>query len=139
LKILLGEIVKAGEKILATTVEIENQKQASINNLHTTFENLHNILEKREKELVKDATSIAEEKLKNLSQQKKMLTLANAELQSVVDYNERCVSLSTDNELVSMDTEHVLRLSRSSVRHKLTSLQLQIQPNVQSVWHILQR
>ena len=105
LKDLKCTIFKAGEKIHATTLEIEAQKQASISNLHTSFKELHNILERREQELVEDATTIAQQKLQKLSQQEKTLSLASAELQSVVDYTERCVSLSTDNELVSMDTE----------------------------------
>ena len=54
---------------------------------------------------MEDATTIAQQKLQKLSQQEKALSLASAELQTVVDYTERCVSLSTDNELVSMDTE----------------------------------
>ena len=105
LKDLKYAIVKAGEKIRATTLEIEAQKQDSIDNLHTTFKELHNILEQRKQELVEDATTIAQQKLQKLSQQEKTLSLASAELQSVVDYTERCVSLSTDNELVSMNTE----------------------------------
>ena len=105
LKDLKYAIVKAGEKIHATTLEIEAQKQASINNLHTSFKELHDILEQRKQELVEDATTIAQQKLQKLSQQEKTLSLASAELQCVVDYTERCASLSTDNELVSMDTE----------------------------------
>ena len=105
MKDLKCTIFKAGEKIHATTLEIEAQKQASLNNLHTSFKELHNILEQREQELVEDATTIAQQKLQKLSQQEKTLSLASAELQSVVDYTERCASLSTDNELVSMDTE----------------------------------
>ena len=97
--------VRAGEKICAAKLKIEAQKQASISNLHTSCKELHNILERREQELVEEATTIAQEKLQKLSQQEKMLSLASAELQSVADYTERCVSLSTDNELVSMDTE----------------------------------
>ena len=104
-KDLQNEIVKSGEKIHVTIAAIEAQKQASINYLHTSFKELHNILEQREQELVEDATTIAQQRLQNLSQQEKTLSLASAELQSVVDYTERCVSLSTDNELVSMDTE----------------------------------
>ena len=105
LKDIKDELEKAGEKISLTTVTIEAQKQASINNLHTSFKELHNILEQREQELVEDAKTIAQHKLQMLSQQEKTLSLASAELQSVVDYTVRCVSLSTDNELVSMDTE----------------------------------
>ena len=105
LQVLQDELVKAKDNFHATTLEIEAQKQASINNLHAFFKDLHNILEQREQELVEDATTIAQKKLQKLSQQENILSLASAELQSVVDYTERCVSLSTDNELVSMDTE----------------------------------
>ena len=105
LRVQKNELVKAGENIGAIKLEIEAQKQASINNLHTSFKELQDILERRELELVEDATTIAQEKLQKLSQQEKTLSLASAELQSVVEYTERCVSLSTDNELVSMDTE----------------------------------
>ena len=98
----LGDTVR---KIQNTALEVEMQKESAINNIHTSFKELHNILEQREQELVEDATTIAQQKLQNLTQQEKILSLASAELQSVVDYTERCVSLSTDNELVSMDTE----------------------------------
>ena len=99
------ELTDAIEKVHATAVEVETQKESAINNLHTSFKELHDILERREQELVEGATTIAQLTLQKLSQQEKTLSLASAELQSVVDYTERCVSLSTDNELVSMDTE----------------------------------
>ena len=105
LKHLKGELTNAREKIEKIVLDIEVRKESTINNLHTLFKELHNILERREQELVEDATTIAQLKLQKLSQQEKTLSLASAELQSVVDYAERCVSLSTDNELVSMDTE----------------------------------
>ena len=99
------EFTDAMEKVRTTALEVKTQKESLINNLHTSFKELHNILERHEQELVEDATTIAQQKLQNLSQQEKTLSLASAELQSIVDYTERCVSLSTDNELVSMDTE----------------------------------
>ena len=99
------EFTDAIEKVRATAVEVETQKESAINNLHTSFKELHNILEQREQELVEDAATTAQEKLQKLSQQEKTLSLASAELRNVVDYTERCVSLSTDNALVSMDTE----------------------------------
>ena len=95
LEVLLEEVVKAGKKIHATILEVENLKSASINNLHTKFKELHNILEQREQELVEDATSIAQQKLQKLSQQEKTLSLASAELQSVVNNTERCEKLSS--------------------------------------------
>ena len=84
---------------------MKTQKESAINNLHNSFRELHNILERREQELVEDTTTITQQKLQKLSQQEKTLSLACAELKNVVDYTERCMSLSTDSELVSMDTE----------------------------------
>ena len=110
------EFTNAIEKVHATALEVETQKESAINNLHTSFKELHNILEQCEQELVEVATSIAQEKLQKLSQQEKTLTLASAELQSVVDYTERCACLSTDNELVSMDTE-----IRKTIQQKIHS------------------
>ena len=126
LKDLKDELVKAGEEISFTTVTLEAQKQASINNLHASFEELHNILEQREQELVEDATTIAQEKLQKLSQQEKTLSLASAELQSVVDYTERCVSLSTDNELVSMDTEIRKTIQQKIQEHSKSGRSLEL-------------
>ena len=102
---LKKEFRDAVEKNHGMLLEVETQTESAINNVHTSFKELHNILERREQELVEDATTIAQQKLRKLSQQEKTLSLASEELQGVVDYTERCVSLSTDNELVSMDTE----------------------------------
>ena len=99
------KFTNSNEIVRATALEVETQKESAINNLHTYFKELHNMLEQCEQELVEVATSIAQEKLQKLSQQEKTLSLASAELQSVVDYTERCVIFYTDNELVSMDTE----------------------------------
>ena len=76
------------DKIRATTLEVKTQKESAINNLHGSFRELHNILERREQELVEDTTTITQQKLQKLSQQEKTLSLACAELKNVVDYTE---------------------------------------------------
>ena len=43
-----------GQNIHASSLQTEAQEQASTNNLYTSFEELHNILERHEQELVKD-------------------------------------------------------------------------------------
>ena len=125
LRVQKDESIKAGENIGATKLEIEAKKQASIDNLHTSFKELHNILERREQELVEDVTTIVQQKLQKLSQQEKILSLASAELQSVVDYTERCVSLSTDNELVSMDAEIRKTIQQKIQEHSKTGRSLE--------------
>ena len=121
----LTEFTDAIKKIRATALEVKAQKESAINNLHTSFKELHNILEQHELELVEDATAVAQQKLQKLLRQKKTISLANAELQSVVDYTERCVNLSTDNELVSMDTEIRKAIQQKIQEHSKSGRSLQ--------------
>ena len=109
MKVLQEELAKAGEKIRATILEVENLKLASIKNLHTKFKELHNILEQREQELVEDATTIAQQKLRKLLHQEKTLSLASAELQSVVDYTKRCEKLSSISTSVNTELSHTIQ------------------------------
>ena len=51
------------------------------------------------------AGAIVQEKVNKLSLQEKSLSLASAEVQSVVDYTERCVRHGTDSEVMSMHAE----------------------------------
>ena len=95
LKVLSEEFIKARDKVHTTILDIKNQQLASINNLRTKFKELHNTLEQREQELVENVTIIAQHKLQILSQQEKTLSLASAELQSVVDNTEGCENLSS--------------------------------------------
>ena len=119
------EYSDAVEKIHVTALEVKTQKESAISNLHTSFKELHDILERREQELVEDATTIAQQKLQKLSQQEKTLSLASAELQSVVYYTERCVNLSTDNELVSMETEVRKTIQQKIQEHSKSGRSLQ--------------
>ena len=125
IKDLDTELSYAVEMIRATTLEVETQKESAVNNLHTSFKELHSILERREQELVEDATTIAQQKLQKLSQQEKTLSLASANLQSIVDYTERCVSLSTDNELVSMETEMQKMITQKVQEHRKSEKSLE--------------
>ena len=106
---LLEEVAKARKKINATILEVENLKLTSIKNLRTKFKELHNILEQREQELVEDATTIAQQKLQNLLQQEKTLSLASAKLQSVVDYTERCENLSFITTSVNTELSNTIQ------------------------------
>ena len=109
LKVLLEELAKAGENIRATILDIDNQKLTSIKHLRTKFKELHNILEQREQELVENATTVAQRKLQKLSQQEKTLSLASAELQSVLDYTKRCEELSSISTSVNTEIRNTIQ------------------------------
>ena len=100
--------------IHTTKLEVEAQKDSAINIIKTSFKELHDILDKREKDLKEEAGSVVQEKVNKLSVQEKTLSLASAEVQSVIDYTERCVRHCTNNEVMSMHTE-----MRKSIEQKI--------------------
>ena len=114
LKDLQVKLTNAVEHVQTTKVEVEAQKDSTVDVIKTSFKELRDILDKREKELVEEAGSIVQEKVDKLSVKEKTLSLASAEVQSVVDYTERCVRHCTNNEVMSMHAE-----MRKTIEHKM--------------------
>ena len=85
--------------------KVEVQGDSVANTIHTSFKELRDILDKREKELLNDCGRVVREKVEKLSVQEKNLSLASAEVHSIVDYTEQCVRHCTDNEVMSMHAE----------------------------------
>ena len=117
LKDLHVKLINAVEHVQTTKVEVETQKNSTVNLIKTSFKELRVIMDKREKELVEEAGSIVQEKVDKLSVQEKTLSLASAEVHSVVDYTERSVRYCTDNEVMSMHAE-----MRKTIEHKIEEL-----------------
>ena len=92
--------------------ELEVQGDSVANTVQTSFKEFRDILDKREKELLNDCGRVVREKVEKLSLQEKNLSLASAEVQSVVDYTEQCVRHCTDNEVMSMHAEIRRRIER---------------------------
>ena len=114
LKDLQVKLTNAVEHVQMTKLEVETQKDSTVDIIKTSFKELRDILDKREKELVEEAGSIVQEKVDKLSVQEETLSLASAEVQSVVDYTERCVRHCTNNEVMSMYAE-----MRKTIEHKI--------------------
>ena len=85
--------------------KVEVQGDSVANTIQTSFKELRVILDKREKELLNDCGRVVREKVEKLSLQEKNLSLASAEVHSIVDYTEQCVRHCTDNEVMSMHAE----------------------------------
>ena len=77
------------EVIQATKQEVETQADSVANTIHTSFNELQQILEKHEQQLLTDAANKVQEKVEKLLVQEKNLSLTNAEVQSILDYTER--------------------------------------------------
>ena len=112
LKTQSSRLSHAEEEVRNTKQELENQRDTVANTIKTSFKELRDILDNRERELLGEADRLVKEKMDRLSVQEKTLSLASAEVQSVVDYTEQSVRHCTDNEVMSMHTEIRRRIER---------------------------
>ena len=117
LKTQRSSISHAVEEVRTTKQELEAQRDTVANTIKTSFKELHDILDNRERELLGEADRLLKEKMNRLSVQEKNLSLASAEVQSVVDYTEQCVRHCTDNEVMSMHAEIRRQIERGVEEH----------------------
>ena len=101
----LRKVVGSLEEVQMTKQEIEVQGDSVTNTIHGSLNELFQIMERRKHEMLEEAGRLVREKVDKLTVQEKNLSLTVAEIQSVVDYTERCVSHCTDNEVMSTHAE----------------------------------
>ena len=89
--------------------ELEAERDTVANTIKTSFKELR---DNRERELLGEADRLVQEKMDRLSVLEKNLSLASAEVLSVVDYTEQCVRHCTDNEVMSTHAEIRRRIER---------------------------
>ena len=117
LKIQRESLAKAIDNIQTTKQELKAQGSSVTSSIQTSFKELREILDMREQELLGEAAAIVKQKMDRLSVQEKTLSLASAEVQSVVDYTEQCVRHCTDNEVMSTHAEIRRRIEREIKEH----------------------
>ena len=108
-----------------TIQEVEAQGKSVANTIHTSFAQLQLVLQQRKQQLLQEAASRVKEKIDKLSAQEKKLTLANAQVQSVIDYTERFVSECSANEVMNMQTEIRRRMEREVEEHSKSEKSLE--------------
>ena len=115
----------AVEEVRTTKQELEAERNTVANTIKTSFKELRDILDNRERELLGEADRLVQEKMDRLSVQEKTLSLASAEVQSVVDYTEQCVRHCTDNEFMSTHAEIRRRIEQEIEEHSKSGRSLE--------------
>ena len=125
LKTQRSSLSHAVEEVRTTKQELEAQRDTVANTIKTSFKELRDILDNRERELLGEADRLVQEKMDRLSLQENTLSLASAEVQSVVDYTEQCVRHFTDNEVMSTHAEIRRRIEREIDEHSKSGRSLE--------------
>ncbi len=100
-----------------TKKELSMRREAAAFIIRASFKELRDILDSREEELLDEADTIAQQKMKKLSLQEKDLSIACADIEDVVDYTQLCVSNGTDDEVMSMLPELSRRIKQETTEH----------------------
>lgn len=112
LKEYTERMVQTMTKIRETKDEVQSQAKAVANTLHSSYEELHKILDSSKQTLLNEVTQIASLKLQKLSEQESKITLSSAVVASVVDYTEQCMKHYSDSELITNRPEILDRINR---------------------------
>ena len=102
LKELSESLSLAMEVVKTTKQEVETQGSSVESTIQSSFEEIFEMLKKHKQNMLEGARKLIQEKMNKLSVQEKNLSLASSKVISVVDYAERFVSHSSDNEVMSM-------------------------------------
>ena len=129
LKESLAPLAKIQTNLSAATREVEKverkvseQHKAVTGTIEQSFKQLHEILHKREKQLLDRASELKQQKLDNLGAQKKGFALATSEIQGLVEFVERSVENATDEEFMSLQQHIQEQIQEQCAKHEHINL-----------------
>ena len=117
LKKLKVSLTHAVVGVQTTRCKLHAQGLSVAKNIQTSFLELQKILDDSRRELLEEAARRIQEKMDRLSLQEESLSLACAEVQSVLDHIEQCVSHHTDSEFMGMHAELACQIQRGVEEH----------------------
>ena len=117
-------IQDAIKNVEGAKAEIVAMDEAMTTSIKQSFQKLRDILDKREKELLAETAATVERKMTNLTVQQKKLEMSSGTIQSLVEFVERNVENATDEELMTIHTEMMTKISEETEKQRQTSVEL---------------
>ena len=112
-----ADIAHAKDAIVLEKCIITSQSEDVCAKMHQSFDELKAILDQRKAELVMQANKLAQSKMDTLTGQVKVLQVAQAEIQSLIELVERNVTNSSDHDLMSIRKQLQAKLEEEEKRH----------------------
>ena len=117
----MQDAIKSVEGVKAGIITMDESVTTSIKQC---FQELHNILDKREKELLAETATMVEEKMNKLNMQQKKLEMSSGTIQSLMEFVERSTENATDDELMTIHTQMMTRISEETEKQRQSNLEL---------------
>ena len=115
----------AVKNVKETKSEMATMGGSMITSIKQSFQELRDILDKRERELLAEAAAVVEQKTNRLDVQQKKLEMCSGTIQSLVEFVERNIENSTDEELMSIHTQMMSRIREETERQRQAGADLE--------------
>ena len=115
-------ISAASKEVEKVEKEVSEQHKAVATTIQQSFKQFHEILCKREKQLLDRASELKQQKLDSLGAQRKGFTLATSEIQGLVEFVERSIDNATDEEIMLLQQQIQERVQDHCEKHKRIDL-----------------
>ena len=127
LRKVLASIASADKKLAGTEAQVGSQERVICQSIKRSFNELRAVLEQRETEqqetsLLKKLQTLVQAKKNALRAQKKGLQIAQIEIQSLVEFVERNVENTSDQDLMGICTQLKSKVEEVEKRHQQLSL-----------------
>ena len=113
-----ANIAGADKKLDGTETQVGSQVEEICKSVRQSFRQLKAVLEQRETELVKKVLTLAQEKKDALTAQRKGLQMAQTEIQSLVEFVERNVENTSDQDLMGILSQLQSKVEEEEKRHQ---------------------
>ena len=117
-----SNISTASKEVEKVEKEVSEQHKAVATTIQQSFKQLHEILRKREKQLLDRASELKQQKLDRLGAQRKGFALATSEIQGLVEFVERSIDNATDEEIMLLQQQIQERVQDHCEKHKRIDL-----------------
>ena len=117
-----ANIAGAYKKLAGTKTQVGSQEEEVCKSVEQSFRQLKAVLEQRETKLVKKVQTLAKKKKDALTAQMKGLEMAQTEIQSLVEFVERNVENTNDQDLMGICTQLQSKVKEEEKHHEQLSL-----------------
>ena len=115
----------AAKTVKSTKSDIEAQGASAATSIQQSFDEIHEIIEQRKRQLLERAASVTKGKVDRLSVQEKGFEMASATIQSLVNFVEQNIENGTEEELMTIHTQVLKRINEETRKHKCSDADLQ--------------
>ena len=122
---ILVSVRNSVKNVEETKSEIAAMGGSMITSIKQSFQELRDILDKRERELLAETASVVEQKTNRLDVQQKKLEMCSGSIQSLVEFVVRNIENSTDEELMSIHTQMMSRIREETERQRQAGADLE--------------